>query len=1153
MSVCPNLSHPSWKALEAQYGFDGAMEKYIQNGYEIPNVKADSAKVKYSVDGKVYPRAHTMDRLDQNPQLAHDITMKLKQLYPDVNIYEGGLFDEKNNWRSFETGEKGMHIRNAFVGAVAWANDAYLETPPHEYAHEYIDMFRNHPLVKQGIAQYGEEALVEYMGRDFAEWRIKEMQGTPVYGFIKNLWNAIKRFFGNPDVREILAENFKKGTKLTNNVHPGTAVVRKQQANRVLKRIDGTADLGDTYKQQTTEAKAIDNEFASYLLHQEMLGHNVLGMETEFTDVGFLDKEIPINPGEARAYFLSLVKRLEGIDRHGPAGSTKYSNNAGLDTRLLNDFEKQLRNDDTVTDVVKMITGQMEALGEDHPGPRANAYHMALRIMKRINYVKKQKASIHSGKNEFTNLNKVSKDVLSEIREAERIKNETYANMKPWLRKTLKFLEEKGLGYLITPYLTSKFLGGHTDTILHKLFYESLDEAEGHRVRILRGFNTRLQAEEGIEEQTRNWSFERDKNKSIEEYDGQAFTFYAKEDPDYQVEDSPNGDLISMKLTNAEIMNLYLMLRQNEAGHGEMKPPGQAILSNGFYLDQAIDGRSYTKTTKFMFNPDTKAEIVKYVEGNKTMMDHVARIDSAMEYLYNESNETFRQENGYDLPKIAKYFPVYTGRSDVFTSQSMNVVSDFKALRARLGENSPLKILDYNKVLRIHSMQSSIYASHALPIENNRKLIARVKPGLQGTSQERYIDQMEGILNRLENPANLYASQGEKEFNRFMNKINSNFSVAVLSLNIPVMMKQPVSYLAAKEEIDVRYLRQAGWGAGFVAGINPSQIWKSLKVTGVKGGETMLPVEWEIDTSSDLYQRIVKYSPKFAYRFEGAIDRELGEAMMEEGSPNDIVKVFGKRISKSRLLQGIKIFDAATIMGIYRATELETLELHPELKEGSEEFNNHVAKRAEHIVNKTQPTYDLMNRSELSSMSSPFARLLTMFGSARSKLGNLMIEGAIDAMQNKSPEAKQKIRRRIFNVMLLNSLAIVAIDAMRHAILSGFDDDDEVYDFFKYGTIGTAAGGFFGLDVATRVAISRIDNQPWQASIQHPVEAMWEEAIIAATDIARIGKTDKRTGEYDYTIDDGIYKGMLATLKFTGLPTTPLTYPEKLYKKSLEE
>ena len=44
-----------------------------------------------------------------------------------------------------------MHYRNAFEGAVAWSNDARMETPPHEYAHEYVDMFREMPIVKKGI------------------------------------------------------------------------------------------------------------------------------------------------------------------------------------------------------------------------------------------------------------------------------------------------------------------------------------------------------------------------------------------------------------------------------------------------------------------------------------------------------------------------------------------------------------------------------------------------------------------------------------------------------------------------------------------------------------------------------------------------------------------------------------------------------------------------------------------------------------------------------------------------------------------------------------------------------------------------------------------------------------------------------------------
>jgi hypothetical protein len=612
-----------------------------------------------------------------------------------------------------------------------------------------------------------------------------------------------------------------------------------------------------------------------------------------------------------------------------------------------------------------------------------------------------------------------------------------------------------------------------------------------------------------------------------------------------------------------------MTLRQTESDFMEANAPGVSLAKNGFYLDDQIKGREYSATTKFMFTETTSQRVIQYVQGNEQMMDQVSRIDKAMDGMYAHTNETFEIENGFPLPKIRNYFPVSTAQGTSDVRSAKRIVSDFGALRARMGEDRPLRISDVNKVVKMHGEISSLYASHALPISNNRKILNELGKEFQGTPQEQYVDYMKGRLNLLEDPQNLYTSMGEKDANAWFNKVTSNFAVSVLSMNLPVMMKQPVSYLAAKEVIDSKYLRQAGWGAGGVVGISPKQIMKSLKWTGIKGGETKLPVEWHINKDSDEYKAIIANSPKLAFRMEGSIDRELGEAMIAENTEADKIKVprwLGGKIggeqmyiSKSRLMEGIKVFDTATVMGIWKAVELETQDTKPHLQKGTKAYNDHVAMRTEQIVNKTQPTYDLMNRSELSTQKNAILRLFGMFGSARVKLGNLIIDGVISTANNPTKQNKRKLYRRVGNVMVLNAVAIAAIDALRQAILSGFDDDDElsyneeVYRYMKYGTIASSMGSFYGVGDVARGIITRVDDQPWSSSLQHPVMSMGTEAMDAMVDIGRVGKTNKRTGEYDYTIDDGLGKGLGVVLKGTGLPYAAYSHPKKLKEKYSKE
>ena len=227
--------------------------------------------------------------------------------------------------------------------------------------------------------------------------------------------------------------------------------------------------------------------------------------------------------------------------------------------------------------------------------------------------------------------------------------------------------------------------------------------------------------------------------------------------------------------------------------------------------------------------------------------------------------------------------------------------------------------------------------------------------------------------------------------------------------------------------------------------------------------------------------------------------------------------------------------------------------MHPNLKEGSNEFMEHVAQRTENIVNATQPTFDLMNRTNLSSMKNPFARTFSMFGSARSKLGALMIDGFYDAMMNPTKENKIKLWKRIFNLAVLNGLAI----SMANALAMGFDFDDEDKDgrvvddignWTKYQLVNNAFGNFYFGGEVSRFITSRIDDAPWRSEIDNPLEQVLNDGLEATTKIVRIGKTDKRTGEWNYTIDNGVWQMLDVGTKMMGMPNKLVKWPEKSYE-----
>jgi hypothetical protein len=239
-------------------------------------------------------------------------------------------------------------------------------------------------------------------------------------------------------------------------------------------------------------------------------------------------------------------------------------------------------------------------------------------------------------------------------------------------------------------------------------------------------------------------------------------------------------------------------------------------------------------------------------------------------------------------------------------------------------------------------------------------------------------------------------------------------------------------------------------------------------------------------------------------------------------------------------MEGIKIFDSATIMSIWKAAKLETAEIHPSLKKGSQEYWEHIEGRVNEIVNKTQPTYDLTNRAEMSASSNPILRVLTMFSSARSKVAMLMVDGVISYVNNPTQANKSKLIKRSANILITTSLVLTAIDALKSRALYGLDDD-ELPEFVLNSTITNNLGYFYGLSTLTQLVVSQMDDKPWHRTVQHPVEMLIQDVSHA---LAHLFKGN---------LNDALLKSIEAVFKTKGLPLQAEVVPKALWKQFNEE
>ena len=104
----------------------------------------------------------------------------------------------------------------------------------------------------------------------------------------------------------------------------------------------------------------------------------------------------------------------------------------------------------------------------------------------------------------------------------------------------------------------------------------------------------------------------------------------------------------------------------------------------------------------------------------------------------------------------------------------------------------------------------------------------------------------------------LYSSQGEKDWQKTVNKLQGNFAVAVLGMNFGVIFKQQVSLETSLTEIDSQFVRKSGPSLGPISVINPMALLKQLSFTKTGEGSTILPIEWTKITDNKLYQAMTK-------------------------------------------------------------------------------------------------------------------------------------------------------------------------------------------------------------------------------------------------------------------------------------------------------
>lgn len=143
------------------------------------------------------------DKFSQNVGLRH---------FNFEDIQKSNQKPESDQQNVFNQNESGKIVGQAIIDAKKVLIDAVnqkQDTLPHEYAHHYIAMFRNTPIVQEGLKRWGsEEALVQAIGEQVVVQK----------GEALNWWNKFVNFIfellSDKEVLQVLTDSFLQAKDL---------------------------------------------------------------------------------------------------------------------------------------------------------------------------------------------------------------------------------------------------------------------------------------------------------------------------------------------------------------------------------------------------------------------------------------------------------------------------------------------------------------------------------------------------------------------------------------------------------------------------------------------------------------------------------------------------------------------------------------------------------------------------------------------------------------------------------------------------------------------------------------------------------------------------------------------------------------------------
>lgn len=488
-----------------------------------------------------------------------------------------------------------------------------------------------------------------------------------------------------------------------------------------------------------------------------------------------------------------------------------------------------------------------------------------------------------------------------------------------------------------------------------------------------------------------------------------------------------------VQLSTAQLMELYVLMKRDQAV--------DHILVGGILPDvtksKGLKLITKTKPIRNISVEEISKAISNLTDEQKKVADKLQKYVSSV--LSSYGNEASMQVYNYEKFNEENYWTIRTNKqeitSDVEKDTSVTTVANKGMTKAtKPHANTSVRIGSIFDTFASHSSDMATYAAWLGTSEDVNRIrnfvfwedgartgtVKDILDTVHGTQGSKYLEKL------LTDVA--IGVKGTDNMNPF-DRLIGHYKAASVGANLRVIIQQPTAILRALDMIDARY---------FITDVkNPLKGWKKAK----------------------------KYAPIAQWKDWGYFDINTGRQMKDVMFDNASLLEKTKQVG----MWGASMADSISWGKLWNAVESETKAKNKELKVGSEEYYETVAKRFTEIVDHTQVVDGILQRSQVMRSADNLTKMATAFMGEPTKQYNMAVAAAYDAINQKGDARKKAVARlgrtafSLATAGIINACAQSIIDAMRdddkeekywERWLTAFVGDGEDAWFQKLGNIG---------------------------------------------------------------------------------------------------